>query len=459
MSSVQFSGLASGIDSAALIDSVVQSRQIRNDIRKKQISDLQAETDSLRELKTKMVALNDLIDKFRSINGGGVSKRANSTDGSVLSAVASAAAPNASYNITVTSTANTATGSFNRSYGSTTDALSAENGTIDITIGSGANQISISQNVNANTTTMADFVTAFNARPEASGRVAASAVNIGTEDAPDYRLMFTTLESGTAKGSLSISSTTSDMVDTNVSQATNAEFSIAGIGTISRSSNNISDVIPGLTFSLSGPGTTTVSVSNDPDKSFNQAQEFVDAYNDIVKFIRENNTIERIESGNSVSNIYGSLAKARVDDEFLSTFRTNLSSAKSTSGVAVTSLSQMGFVTNRDGSITLREDEFKAAIQSDVIGSSEALTDFANKVAGIDGAIYQYTKFNGQIDISLEANNNQIENISKAIAQLDRQTDKVREGLTLRFASLESTVGRLQSQQSALSGILAGLGG
>lgn len=458
MSSVQFSGLASGIDSGALIDSLVESRQVRNDIRRKQITDIKAESESLTELKSKLSALSDLLDKFRTSNGGGVSKRASTSDPSVVTATTSATAINAAYTVNVTSVANAGTGSFDKSYAGLDTVVSADGGDITITIGTGTEEAIITEAVGAGTTTLSQFITSFNNREETAGRVVASAVNIGTSDAPDFRLMFTSLETGISKGNLEISSSAGDMGTTTIAQATNAVFSIAGLGTsITRSTNSVSDVISGLTFSIVDVGESVVTVTNDADKTFSEMQEFVDAYNEIVKFINDNNKVERVETERSITNVYGSLAKARVDRDFLSSFRGQLSSASSTSGLEIKSLSQMGFVTNRDGTLTLREEDFKDAVKKDVLGSTETLNNFADRVAGVNGTIFQYTKFNGLIDISTESNNSQIENIARAIAQLDRQTDKIRDGLVKRFANLESVVGRLQSQQQALTGILTGL--
>jgi len=459
MSSVQFSGLASGIDSGALIDSLVEARQVRNDIRRKQITDIKAESESLSELKSKLSSLSDLLDKFRTSNGGGVSKRASTSDPSVVTATTSATAINAAYTVNVTSVANAGTGSFDKSYSGLDSVVSAVGGNITISMGTGSEEVIITESIGAGTTTLSDYINSFNNREETAGRVVASAVNIGTDDAPDYRLMFTSLETGTSKGNLDISSSAGDMGSATIAQATNAVFSIAGIGTsITRSTNTVSDVISGVSFSIVDQGQSVVTVTNDADKTFSEMQEFVDAYNETVKFINDNNKIERVETERTVTNVYGSLAKARVAQDFLSSFRGQLSSATSTSGLEVKSLSQMGFITNRDGTITLKEDEFKDAVKKDVLGATETLNNFADKVAGVNGTIYQYTKFNGLIDISTESNNSQIENIARAIAQLDRQTDKIRDGLTRRFSNLESVVGRLQSQQQALTGILTGLG-
>ncbi|HMO16818.1 MAG TPA: flagellar filament capping protein FliD [Oligoflexia bacterium] len=457
MPSVQFSGLASGIDSGALIDSLIEARQVRNDIRRKQITDIQAETESLVELKSKISSLSDLLDKFRTANGGGIGKRASSQDPSVLTATASPTAINAAYTINVISKANSATASYNNSYGSLDSVLSATGGTLNVTVGTGGDEVIINQAVTSGVTTLSDFITAFNANPQTAGRVYASAVNVGSTDSPDFRLMFTTLESGASKGSISFAGGVADMTSTTISQATDAVFSVSGIGgNITRSSNTISDIISGVTFTIADVGESVITVTNDADRTVSEMQEFVDAFNDLVTFINENNKVERVESGRNVTNIFGSLAKTRVDRDFISSFRLQLSSASS-SGVETRSMAQLGIITNRDGTLTFNEELFKEGVSKDVAGATGVINDFADRVAGVNGTMYQYTKFNGLIDIAMEANNGEIENISRAIAQLDRQTDKIREGLTLRFANLESITGRLQGQQQALTGILAGL--
>ncbi len=466
MAIAQFSGLASGIDSASLIDAVIEAKQIRNDLRKKQVEQITAESDALLEFKSKVSALGDILEKFRTINGGGVSKKANSSDSDVATASASAAATNASYSLTVTSIANTATGSFDYSYASDTAVASAAGGDITVTVGVGAEQKVITKTATAGTTTLIQLVNEFNSDPDAAGRVVASAVNIGTDVSPDYRLVFTSLESGTDKGTLALSSTTAELSTNTVEQATNSVFSIGGIGSaITRSSANISDVITGVTFSLAQTGTTTVTVTNDADTTAKNIQEFVDAYNELVTYVAENNTVERAQNGTSVEQIYGALGKVGVDNDFMSAFRLNMAAAKSTNGTAVSSLSNLGILTNRDGTLSFNKEAsvttvigFDEAVASDAIGVTEVLNSFADSVAGTTGTIFQYTKLLGQIDIAKNANDGEIENISNAIAQLDRQTDKIRESLTLRFSRLESLTSKLQSQQQGLTSALAGLG-
>ncbi len=456
----QFSGLASGIDSAALIDAVIEAKEIRNDIRREEIEFLQSENDSLEEFNTQLLALDDLIEGFRTANNGGISKSASSTDPAVATASVGSNAFNAAYTIDVTSVADTATGSFNNSYASSTATVSAGSGDVTVTVGTGADQVTLTATVTGGVTTLDQLATALNADPDADGRAAASVVNIGTSAAPDYRLLITTLESGVAEGTLALSAdpALTELQTSTIDQATNAVFTVSGItGSISRATNNVDDVISGVTFNILDTGSTNVSIGNDASKTADELSQIIESFNELVSFIAENNTVERVEDSRDSTNIFASLAKTRVDDDFLAAFRGALLSASS-SGNEVTSFSSLGISTNRDGTITFDQDEFTEAVSADPDGATGVLRDFADSISGVNGTLFQYTKLNGFVDVAQESNNNQIENLNDAIAQLERQTSSQRSSLEKQFANLEAVTGELQNKQQALSGILAGLG-
>lgn len=467
---IQFSGLASGIDSAALIDALVEARQSANELRRSEIEFLESENDALEELNTKILALNELVDRFRTINGGGVKKQATTSDATVATAAAGTTAINSSYTLTVTSTANTATA--NITHAGTTwtslddvfDPNQVADETLTVTVGTGANQFSIAVGiVNGDNMTVQNIIDVINSDPNAAGNVVAYGVNTGTSSSPDYQIVISTLNTGTEKGALALAYTdaagTGEVtLDDTSAPATDAQFTIDGIsGTITRQTNNINDVISGVTFNLQSAGQTTITISDDADSTGDLLQEIVDAFNDLVEFVNENDTVERVESGESATNVFGTLAKTNIDNDVLSRFRTELLSASSSTGVEVTSMSELGLSTNRDGSLSFDLDEFIEAVNTDSAGVGEVLTDFADSVAGTSGVLNQFTKFSGFIDVAQESNNNEIINLNEAIEQLDRQTEAMRESLTLRFARLEQLTAELQSKEQALSGILAGL--
>lgn len=466
MASIQFSGLATGIDSASLIDAIIEARETANVARREEIDYLESESDSLEELNTKLLNLYDLVDRFRTVNGGGVSKKATSSSTSVATAAASASSANASYSLTVTSLADTATGSIyhgTTTYTSTTsifDSTATGTGQISILVGTGGDQVTVTATGIGATTTLQEVVDQINADSDANGRLVASAVNIGTSASPNYKLVLASQDAGTALGTIatSFSGLAGAIAYDNTDPATNAVFSIAGInGSITRTSNTVSDVISGMTFQLISAGSTNLVVSNDSDATADAMTEIVEAYNDIVDYINENDLITRDSDQSGASPIYGSLAKTQVDDDFLSQFQTEFLNAASTNGTYVTAFSEMGLSTNRDGTLTFDETEFKTAMGNDSIGVGEVLNDFADSVGGITGMVYQFTKYQGYIDVALDANADEIDNINDAIEQLERRMTKLRENLEGQFSRLEAVTAELQQRQSSLTAILSSL--
>jgi len=79
-----------------------------------------------------------------------------------------------------------------------------------------------------------------------------------------------------------------------IQAAQDAEIVLDGI-TITRSTNNVDDVISGLHFQLlkADPSSSiTVTVQHDVDTAVQAVQDFVSAYNDVVDFIRQNQTFD-----------------------------------------------------------------------------------------------------------------------------------------------------------------------
>lgn len=464
----QFSGLASGIDSASLIDALITAKLRTNELRKNQITNLQSENDALEELNTKLLNLADLINKYRTANGGGINKRASSSDASVATAAVSAAAANASIGVTVTSAASAATGSFTDSYIDSA-ALFAPNAvgtqTITVQVGSGASQVSIDVDI-TNSTTVQQFIDSFNSNADAIGVAVASLVKV---DENDYRVVVSSQKTGVNDGQLAFVIPSAgagfggagDLQTQTIDQATDAIFSIDGIsGSIRRSTNAISDVLTGVTFNIAKAGTSTITISDDADSSADSFKEIIEAFNDIVQFIKENDTATQDKGSKDGNIIYGSLGKTRLDNDFLSQFRETLLGANSgfASG-AVQSVADLGISTNRDGTIAFDIEKFKMAVSSDSSGATGVLRNFADKTAGISGFIYQFTTFQGFIDLAQSANLSKIDNLNNSVEQLQRSADKMKDRLTLQFSRLESITADLQQKQATLTSALAGLSG
>ncbi len=471
---INFSGVASGIDTEALIEAILDAdRTVKIDPLDKKVVSADEESTKLKELKTLLEELKDIGSGFRSISGGAVSKSATSSDETVATATATNQAYNTSFALSVTTIASNSTASFNNTFASTSTVINsgAAASTVSVTVGVGGTPEVVTIDVD-NTTTVSDFVQDFN---ETSTRAIATAVNVGTSASPSYKIVITTLDEGTLVGDIASISDPSTFFTSGstINHATDATFSVTGIsGTITRYSNSVSDVIPGVTMQLlkGGAVTTTISVNDDVDTTTTTVQEFVDKYNEIIAFIAENNTVAPPADNPNGLNVFGPLAKTRVDDNVKSALRNAISGANYSSGSQVKILADMGIVTQSDG--TLRFDvstspygsdsTFSKAMTSESGSVQAVLADLGDLIGGLEtagGLVDPFTKFNGLIGSTISANDEEIDDLNDRITTYETALAKKEEALRAQFARLESLMGNLQAKQSSLTSALASLPG
>lgn len=466
MAGMSFAGIASGLDTQALIDaSTSAARQTRVKPSQTRVTDLTATNAAFGELKTKLETLQTTLRDFSTLEGGGVSKTGTSSKESVVSASALASATNASYSVTVNTLASNHTYSFDTTYADAntpiqstlTGAESSANRTITFTVGTGSNQETVNVEVTNGSYSIQNFVDAFNT---ASTKARASLVNTGTSSSPSYKIVLTSLYQGTEKGTITrtaLGASLTNLSAVSQSAATDASVTIGGIGTITRSSNSISDVIPGVTLSLNSLGTSTVNISEDVPATITRVQKFVDNYNDIVTFMAENNQVTQQKEGQNTTNTFAPLSSSRVDDNVLFAIRSAFSSTIASGGSAVRVFADLGITTQRDGTLKFDTSQLQEAISSEVSSVSSVLTTFADSTALTSGTIDQYVRFNGLLDVTTQANQSTIDDLNQRIADAEASIQREADNLKSRYARLESQMGKLQSQQSSLSAALSGL--
>jgi flagellar hook-associated protein 2 len=466
MSTINFSGLASGIDTNALIDATsAATRQARVTPKEKKVTELEETNSAFDQLETKLNTIRTSLQEFTTLAGGGVSKQASSSRESVLNATASNAATNGSYSVTVSQLAKNFTGSFDTTFASiTAPVLSSINPadpavdrTVSFAIGTGSDLTTVNVEVTNGSYSISDFVTAFN---NATTKATASLVNVGTTASPSYKIVVTSNNEGLSKGQVNITvgASVTSLAASTVSQATNAQLSITGIGTITRPTNTVNDVISGLTLSLSSIGDSTVKVSEDAATTTTKIQAFVDAYNEVVRYIAENNQITRDETSTDIQNVFGPLASTRTDDNALTALRSAIASTAASGGSAVRIFSDLGITTERDGTLKFDTTKLQTAVASEPSSVSSVLQQFADTVAATGGTIDIYTRFNGLFDISTNSNKTLITNLNQQISEAEKQIARTEDEMRARFARLESQMSRLQQQQSSLTSALSGLG-
>jgi len=478
MALINFSGIASGLDTEGLIKATSDAtRKTRVTPLSTRVTELTDSNDALTTLKSKFETLKGILEDMNTLSGGAVAKQVTSSSEALLTASASNGAINGTYTVSLGTSAKANNGvqslydigeddwtSLSAPFKAGATITGGAASEITITVGGEAETITISDS-----TTIADVVSTFNSN---NSKGVMSAVNVGTTASPKYRLMVSALSSGATDGAVSISlgsDFTAAVTTTTAQAASNASFTVNGLGsTITRSSNTVTDVLPGVNFTIQSNPTTstdvTLEVSNDVTATISKVQKFVDAWNDIVEYIKDNNLVTRDETDSqNPTNVFGVLAKTSIDDDALSAMRSTLSSAKYTSGSRVRILADLGIQTQQDGTLKFKIDgassevTFKEALAEEPNSVNELLKSFADTMSKTGGTIGLYTGFGRGFSLTINNNEEQITELNRRISDIEGRIAKTEQSMRSRFASLESNIGRLQQQQSALNSALGGL--
>jgi len=316
---------------------------------------------------------------------------ATSSDSSVISASALTSAPSGKYSIDVTSLAQAQTlvaagqASVSAAIGTgATTTLTFDSGTISGTLtagkyaagatftssGNGVKTVTIDSSNNS----LQGIRDAINA---AGIGVTASLINDGGT-AP-YRLVLSSNDKGinssmkiTASGDASVSGllandptagATTGALGQNLSEsvtALNADMKVNGIA-VSKSSNTVSDVIPGVTLNLSKLTTTgspiTLTISKDTATVSKSVNDFVNSYNTLSK------TLSDLSAYNTATQQGATLQGDATVRNLQGKLRSVLNTAATGSG-SLNSLSQIGITFQRDGTLALDNTKLSAVIQS-----------------------------------------------------------------------------------------------
>lgn len=461
MALVNFSGIASGIDTASLIDALVEQKRAARVDPLLRSQDRDRETsDALKKLKDLLSELRTSADTFRAVNGGGLQTTVTSSNEQVSLAKPFGSTAQGNYDVTVSQLARNASLSFEDRFStiegavapSINDSAPAQDRTLTFSVGSGDSQESIAIEINSSTSA-SDIVEAFNSQ---SSQATASLINLGSQSSPSYALNISSRNSGVEKGSLSVSSG-SELVNagilsaTNISQAGDATFSISGVtGSITRPTNSISDLIPGLSLNLEGIGTTRLTVRESAEDTTDRVRSFVEKYNDIISFIQENDLVVQEKNGKETTNIFGALSSSSVDENVASTLRQAFSSATQNGLI----LADLGITSSRDGTLEFDEAKFQETLSANPSSVGDLLESLGETLGGTNGKISQFNRFQGIIDQAVNSTEDLIRERDQRIADIEASLAKDEERLLSRFARLEGLIGTLNQQQSAIIGIL-----
>jgi flagellar hook-associated protein 2 len=288
---IYFSNLTGKLDWGSIVDQLLRLRALPLERMTQEGNQLKAKQESLSKLANAIDAFNNLFSNL-SVDDLFKSKTAISSNTNVLTATATAEAPNVTLNLSVIQLSSK---EVRLSKGGVSDLGSNISwSAFTITYKKGPNPEDVETfTVEGGSGTLRDLADKIN--QSAGSKVVASVFYDGSQ----YRLMLSekdealsTVETNADAGTYVISTSglviggQSDLDDTPLQQAKNAKVQI-GTTTVQRPTNRIENLLPGLTLELKATGDATVSVGDDYSKVRNFFADFVAKYNAVIKQVNE----------------------------------------------------------------------------------------------------------------------------------------------------------------------------
>ena len=443
---ISFGGLGSGIDSQAIISALMA-------IERRPISALEQKKTQLGRQKTLFSDFGKLLDKLQDAakklktTTDFLSMRAASSNEEVVTVSAGNGAIPGTHTLEVVSLAKA---QIDVSSGSASQDDPIYDGTILINIGGNDHPVSVSNG------SLQDLANAIN---DQDLDVRAEVVDTGSTGSDRYKLVLRSQVLGTEgsfsllldSGNVALDSLVTDLT-TNARAATNASLVIDGVG-VTRTTNTIGDLIPGVTLDLHSVSdidvSTTISVSTDVEETAKSVQELVDAYNAVIDFAKAQNAVG--ENGTAQNPLFG--------DVTLRTIRTSLrdivGGAVPASDPAFAMLAQIGVTSDRDGRLTLNRTKFEEAVTTD---EQAVASLFSNATHGIGTRLFnRLDTFTHSVDGLLKARSDGFDRLIKdaqsRIDQGESRLERTEKALQQRYANLETVIARLQGQGAGLSSL------
>jgi len=242
--------------------------------------------------------------------------------------------------------------------------------------------------------------------------------------------------------------TTSDLV-TSSNQGADAAFTLNGVP-VTRSSNTINDIIPGVSFNLRNTttptGSVTLSLATDPTQLSSALQSFVTSYNTLVAQVAQ-------QVGPSAGVLGGDLIISQISED-----TRQLTSYWNTSG-SIHSLADLG-VTFEDltGQLTFNPSTVSSLTSNQI---SDAFKFLGSSNSGFAALASNFTQLSdpltGLIRVQEDGCDSENTQLSSQISTLSTRAAAVQAALTAKVQAADALVAQLQSEQNTVTASITSL--
>ena len=348
MANASISGLVSGMDTATIINQLIQLESRPQSMLKTRMSTDQREVTALQTLNAKIAGVATKANELANASNWLPIKTTSSNASVVVTADASVKPT--SLSISVLSTATVSRAVFTNALQQGDVATTSNSITITPATG-GSKTLTLSD------TSMRGVAAAINDPANNTGLQATLVRAGGPDSQPTYRLVLASAATGSNTGFTVDDGTGNFLGGAAPTTGVDAELVVNGASVIS-SSNTITDVVPGVdvTLAADATGKADVTIARDTAGLSDKVKALVDAANQALV------EIDSLSASGADPKSRGMLA----GDATLRSARNQLLETV-TRGVDGRSLAQYGVTTDRSGKLVFDDAKFKAAYNADPV--------------------------------------------------------------------------------------------
>lgn len=445
-------GLISGLDTTALIDSLIT---------------LQAGSQSL--LKSKQTTASSLVTALQSLNTKVSSLAEHATKAAKAQSWEAVTASSSGTGVTASATDGAQPGVLTLRVGA---VAASQSSLLELPAaddyGTATPTFTITRNgqttsVTASSTSVADVVAAFNTSGSGVRATAIKVPELDGEGNPTYRVQLTGTETGTENAFTVARSTvggTAPVALEQIRAASDASVTIFAGTSAARTLTSASNTFEGL---MSGVDVTVsaVTASDAPDVTLTVTAD-KSALRALASGLVSNlgailgDITSRTASTTTTASDGGSVVKGGLfsgDSTIRNLQQTLLSQASAP--VDGVSPSDVGIVIGKNGTFTFDAEKFDAALAADPARVQRIVSTVAERLAGT--ATTASTPGTGTLSLTIESQQALVKDLGDRIADWDDRLAARRLSLERVYAALETSMANLQSQSSYLSSQIAAL--
>ena len=365
-SGIQFSGLATGLDTNKLIQGLVAIQQAQIDRLSNNQANVVKQQSAFKSIEAKLIDLQGQASKLGRTSGSIFNARtADSSNKDLVTAAASrnAAAGVYSFRVNQLAKANQIA-----SQGFDSANATIQQGTVQLKVGDGATTTVTIDSTNNTVQGLADAINV------ANGDVTATLVNDGSAGTP-FKLLLTSKKSGAANdivvtNNLTSGSGTQPTLTTIVQAGQDATITIGsgpGALTIANATNQIDGAFNGVTLNLVAADPAkevSINVANDTDGDKKAIQDFVGSFNDLIDLIHADTSFDA-KSGKA-GILLGNRAVGDIQNELSRVFSDVVPNVNGKAN----RLAALGITLTDDGKLDLDASKLDQALNGQISGVS-----------------------------------------------------------------------------------------